>query len=260
MKVPREIDELMWEIAEVKDGALETQFTARYPGFVEELQKRKAMVADLKGSKPTREHEIFVPSKEVRYMGPNKIAVVLASSLMLASVVFATYATMRYFGSRRIDEPIIPPTMPPVEEALIQKQPAPEPVFEEGIPESGSLGAQDGQPEIIQRPTPFMTLVSVSSENTSLSDVINNIASQAGITLTIAPGFEDKTIFILYENQPAIGILNDLGRRYGFTAFTQGKSEVLVIPARGSGSLNETAASGVANEVKNEAPPKEQGE
>ena len=246
MNVPREIDELMWEIAERKDEAIEAQFVARYPSFSSELVKRKKMVADLKGSRPLKEPALFVPSQDVRNFGPSRPAVVAASLVLLASFAFATYATMNFFNSRRIDQPVVPPTRIAYESPGPVQEPTPEPPIEQA-PTPGAFQSKPQEPLQVE---PYLASITVSSERTALSAVIDDIATQAGLAVTIAPGFEDHTIFILYENQPAIGVLNDLGRRYGFTVFTQGKDELLIIPARGSGSINETGASGVATEVR----------
>ncbi len=250
MNVPREIDQLMWEIADAKDATIESQFIARYPIYAGELDKRKKMVGDLKGSRPSMEPALFVPSREVRNFGPSKLAVVAASATVIASLAFATYATSRFLESRRVDDPIVSPTKIAQDLPKQFQQPEVEDPAQTSRSISDATGSLPADPVVPQQTSAYLAKISVRSEKASLIDVINEIASQSGISLTIAPGFEDRMIFILYQDQPAIGVLNDLGRRYGFTAFQQGKSEVLIIPARGSGSINETGADGVANEIK----------
>lgn len=250
MNVPKEIDELMWEIAETKDDALQTQFVLRYPGFAQELEKRKIMVSDLKGSRPNKEPALFVPSQEVRNFGPSRASVVAASVVFIASATFAAYATVKYLNKRQINQHVAPIAQVPIESIAIKKQPLEEIPFNE-LPQSNAIGSLQPETQETQRIDPYLTKITVQSEKTTLTDVINEIANQAGLTITMAPGYEEKTIFILYENQPAIGVLNDLGLKYGFTVFPQGKGEVLIVPARGSGSINAVSADGVANELSN---------
>lgn len=252
MNVPREIDELMWEIAESHDETIEKQFVARYPMYVAELDMRRKLIGDLKGSRPTREPAIFVPSAEVRNFGASRLTVAFMAAILVASFGFASYATVRFLTSRNPEAPIVPPTKtyeaPPAQ--FSQTPIEAEPQF---LPKSNSEEVVGGEPLSAQQTDPYLRKVTLRSEKTTLVDVINEIGAQAGLTITVAPGFVDRTIFIIYEDQPAIGVLNDLGRKYGFTPFEQGNQEILVIPARGSGSIKETGAAGVANEIKEES-------
>ena len=70
MKLPREIDELMWDVAERDDNETLDQFVERYPEFRSELAKRLQMVRGLRGSRPTRPMPAFVPKQTVRNRAP----------------------------------------------------------------------------------------------------------------------------------------------------------------------------------------------
>ncbi|HXH61619.1 MAG TPA: hypothetical protein VNI20_09705, partial [Fimbriimonadaceae bacterium] len=112
MKVPREIDELMWEVADDNGNeVLLEQFRSRYPEFECELDKRIQMVVDLKGSRPSKMPEQFRPSNEVRNFGPSRLAVVGVTTLVLCSLTFAAYALVQYQNARHIEEPLIPPSV-----------------------------------------------------------------------------------------------------------------------------------------------------
>ncbi|MCH8979010.1 MAG: hypothetical protein IH945_07175, partial [Armatimonadetes bacterium] len=92
MKLPREIDELMWDVAERDDNDTLDQFVERYPEFRSELAKRLQMVRGLRSSRPTRPMPKFVPNQTVRNLGPSRLVVTGVAGLVIVSVVFATYA------------------------------------------------------------------------------------------------------------------------------------------------------------------------
>ena len=229
MKAPREIEELMWEVAEGGDQRTIDQFYSRYPEFADELEKRMQMVKNLRGSRPHKDVPSFVPRQSVRTLGPSRLAVAGVSVLVLASVTFATYAAMKFVNSQkavRVEQPTEIVFNPPkfVPQGARDEGSS---VVEEYSAFQGP--AYDERPEV---PDIFMGKVTLKAEDISLSEAIISIATQAGIEASIAPGFQDKRIRISCVEQPALTILHELGLRFGFTAFKQGTIELLIVPAR----------------------------
>ena len=75
MRIPREIDELMWEVAEHNDQKMIDDFGSPYPDYRVELSKRIKIVTDLKGSRPSGAPKQFTPVSTVRQLGPSRLAV-----------------------------------------------------------------------------------------------------------------------------------------------------------------------------------------
>ena len=244
MRLPREIDELMWAVAE--DGRESTfdQFHSRYPEYSAELEKRRQMVGNLKGSRPHAEEARFVPRQQVRSFGPSRLAVAGIAVLVLASVTLATYATMQIVnGKREAPAPVDSADIifnPPDfgnEPMPIQPDQAEKPLLE-----------SDVQPlrETPEMEDVFMGLVTVESADTSLEQAIRDMATQAGLDVTIAPGFPEKRIRISYIKKPFFTALQELGGHFGFTAFKQGSTQLLIVPAVDGRLPN---ASGVPGEL-----------
>jgi hypothetical protein len=50
--ISREIDELMWQVAESGDGQMEADFLKRYPQHATTLTARKQLVLNMRSAKP----------------------------------------------------------------------------------------------------------------------------------------------------------------------------------------------------------------
>jgi len=239
MRAPREIEELMWEVAEGGDQRTIDQFYSRYPEFADELEKRMQMVKTLRGSRPRKDVPSFVPRQSVRTLGPSRLAVAAVSLLVLASVTYATFAAMQFVNSQKTVRVEQPPEIVFNPPKFVQEDPRVDTssVVEEYSAFQGP--AVDERPEV---PDIFMGKVTLQAEDISLSEAIVSIATQAGIEASIAPGFVDKRIRISCVEQPALSVLQELGQRFGFTAFKQGTIQLLIVPAR---SGDEVDAAGV---------------
>jgi len=231
MKLPREIDELMWDVAERDDSDTLDQFVERYPEFRSELAKRLQMVRGLRGSRPVKSMPAFEPKQTVRNFGPSRLTVTAVVGFVMVSVVFATFATMQY-----LDTKSPPPVIEPTPEAPIVTNP-PVTASDGGGLEARPFPKFDTSQEFATQyisagGTVYDSLVTIESEDIGLEAAIREIVEKAGLDVTIGPGLAEKRIRLKYVEQPAISILHDLGRAFGFTPFRQGDAEVLVVPAR----------------------------
>lgn len=244
MKIPREIDELMWEVSELDDLETIDQFGARYPEFRNELVKRIQMVRSLRGSRPKSATPQFVERQNVRNLGPSRLAIAMVSVIVIASMTFATYATVQYV--RSTEEPTTASTGT---EYVLNA-----PTFTDGedrdlTPDQIEQNLSNLPPDSVlplQEFDAFQFAVTVESVNTTLVEVINEIARVTGTEIVFAPGFEDAPIRLTYVEQPAMGVLHDLGRRFGFTPSRQGATTMLIFPAPDTSGQQTTTAYGAA--------------
>jgi hypothetical protein len=233
MRVPREIDELMWAVAEQRNAETNEQFLERYPEFSAELDRRVQMVSTLRGSRPRREVERFVPSSSVRSFGPSRLAVAGVALLVLASVTFATYATMQFVNAKR-PRPVLTPEPQPEIVFNAPDFPVPSSTGGSGLEDPVFLPNQTDVPPVLEDDfDAFMGLVTIDHEEVPLSDAIEEIANKAGLRVQMAPGFVEKRISIRFVQQPAIEIIERMGATFGFSVFKQGKVELLIIPVAG---------------------------
>lgn len=234
MRVPPELDDMMWRLAESSDEKGHAEFLIRYPDYKSEFEKRIAMVNGLKGSRPkaSRARPDFMPSARslASASGPPRLALVGAAALVLAGTVFATLGTVRYLDSRR---PVATTATAPDNH---QQQPI---TTGGGQPEGGQLPVANNHdpkrdlPEIVAPVSPFDSLVTVVATKLRLSNCLDDVARQAGIRLESAPGMEalDMDIEVDYRGVPAAAVLEDLARNFKFTILRQSADTALLVPA-----------------------------
>lgn len=235
MKVPVDIDELMWQIAESGDSEAVSEFHSKFPDFSPEMTKRIAMVSSLKGSRPkavTRKRERFMPSRQVSNPAPTFPAwsFVLMALLLAFSVSFATYGITKYLDQKNRPIATITPQNPTPQTttsgSVSGTNTAPlNPTNNQPLPDNP---ATTTPPQTIQ---PFDRPITIVSGRMNLVTAINDIAAQAGIRIDLAPGFEDMEIMIDYRAVPAMEAIQDMGKNFGFTAFQQTNNSALLVPA-----------------------------
>ncbi|MEZ5162584.1 MAG: hypothetical protein R2688_02320 [Fimbriimonadaceae bacterium] len=199
MKIPPEIDSLMWQLAESEDVAALDQFGQKYPDYKVEMTRRLKMVRGLKGAKPekaAKTRDKFMPSPRVRAYGSPRWVMPVVAIGLLASVVFATVGTMRFMDSvnkKQVAETNEPVQMPG--DQLGQADPNLGPGNSTpSNPENNSV--EPPEPQV--PPTPFDTHVTVVASRIRLADALQDIAAQAGVSLEWAPGMPDIEIAVDY--------------------------------------------------------------
>lgn len=222
----------MWMLAEQRDMQAVEEFEGRFPELRLELAKRVAMVNGLRGAK-----ENSPPIPRFRAPSPQRLVwqrplVVALSGAVLLALAFGAYlGTGSWLTARATPElqqgleaatgpgtttepqPFAAPSepigvVPPVLE--------PDPVAAEAL-------------RTHQRPH------AVRIEGASLMTVLEAIGMQTGLALEIAPGMPDFNVSIAYEGMTGIQMLQDLGKRYQFTALDQGGNKVLIVPVVATG-------------------------
>jgi hypothetical protein len=255
VKLPYEIDALMWDVAEADTPELMEDFIGRYPQYKDELTQRVKMVRQLKGARPkTAVQHDFVPSTGPIHQAPSRFWMATTVTMLMAAVVFATYGAINYFDPR-----LNPDDTPTVTDNSGQTQEVANPKGPEFVENTYinpvSIDPNVGQPDPIK---PFEQLITIQTARMSLMAVLQSIAQQAGVRLQAAPGIDDIEITASYANQPAWAVLNDLGRNFGFTPLEQTEREALLIPATDPISPPEAAGGeSFAHEIDQDADPED---
>ena len=230
MKLPPELDELMWQIAEQGDAKAFDEFQDRYPEYMPEMLKRSSMVRGLKGSRPAhalRKRDRFMPSRQVKQNPVPNWALALVAAGLIAGGSFATYGIIRFNDSQKAVNQPVAQTNQDTQQPLTNFQQNPPPVKNQNP--TPPVNEQNAPPEIV---LPFDTLVTVINSRITLEEALFSIASQAGVKLEVAPGFPELDISIDYREAPAMEVLRDMGRNFGFSVFKQTETVALLVPAR----------------------------
>lgn len=228
-KVPPLVEDLIWQIAEDGDPQAVLEFERRYPEFVPELEKRMAMVRQIRLARPSSPDLRFAP-RPAPVRGPWPRTAWAAVGLLGASLAFATFMAVRPKPA-----PVKPGPAGITANSGSSQEPTgtvwgPRDVPIE--PGAGSGGQQAQQPPPTQAPaSPFDRPVTLDSSSIMLSQAIVSIATQARLRLDIAPLFEDRAIEAHYTGLTARQVLEDLGQNFGFSLVVQQGNEALIIPA-----------------------------
>jgi len=227
VKIPKDVDDLMWEISECNDARAKEDFVQRYPQYRAELLKRASMVSGLKGAKSKPADTPSIPRFTPRRSAPQPIAmrwVPALACLLLAIVAYASYLlTSGYVAKVTKPKYVAIPNntgLPDRNERITQK--LPEPANKEGAAkpdDATALGSSSEKP------------ITIKIDRAPLITVLDAIAAESGLILEIGPHMPNPEIRMEYVQVPGSQILGDLGRTFNFTALKQGDKKFLIVPA-----------------------------
>lgn len=241
-RLPPEVDQLLWTLAETGSAQAVEEFEARYPQYRYELGRRMTMVRGLKGEKVRAEKAQAIPTFRPRPLPSraNPRALAWTGALVLAALAAASYTLTTTLSAP--PEPRPDPRPAPVAQTEVKPAPAPP----EPAPHRSSVveNAPKPPPETDETPddvkpdaTPaYLRPQTVKMKRAPLVDALKVIAMQGGLKIVMGPGMPNPDIAVDYEGKNTIEILQDLGRQYAFTPFDQGDGSVLIIPARDDGA------------------------
>lgn len=240
MKIPATIDSAMWEVVESGNQALMDEFADRYPEYKSELAKRVTMMRELRSSKPAPASKpAFRPRANVQEFEPARRWSTPTLIVTIAATAAASLAIYRLIETRPQSTAVIVPPVntnpqPSTDMRLYQPDPKPQ---QAPVQPDANTGDQDTTPpKDPSRNDFFQKPVNLSAENVPLSSVLQDLATQANLVLEAAPKMPNPMIRATYVNTPAINVLEDLGRNFGFTPFRQGPRSALLVPARDAGT------------------------
>lgn len=224
-RIAPDIDQLMWTLAEARDMDAVAEFEKRFPELRLELAKRVALVGGLRGARfeEGRPAPRFQPSSPPASIWgkPLVLAGAFAGLLVLA---WGGYAGTRALLASRASAP--PPVEAPTDtfEPSVEKRQDPAPV---AVAPPQAPATAVPPPQSVPA---YLQPLSIRIEDAPLHTVLSAIASQSGLSLEIAPGMPNFTVSVAYDHEPGVRMLQDLGRRYGFSVLGQGGSRVLLVP------------------------------
>ncbi len=231
-RIAPDVDRLMWLVAERSESAAVDDFEARFPELKYELAKRIAMLRGLRGARgthPAGPAPAFRSPALAR--GPTFrfgwTTVALATgALAVASIAFLPrIPDANERGEARRD----PAGATAQGQAIERFQESPQ------IRNPREAGEPAVPPESVE-PTPDYALQrDLSIQGQSLVATIESLALRTGLTVEIAPGMPNFKVRIRYAGMTGLQMLQEMGPRFGFTAFDQGEGRVLIIPALDGG-------------------------
>lgn len=234
----------MWLIADEGDPQAATAFVKRHPEHERELMRRIQMVRAIKGTRPEQaspKQARFAPSMEIpEYREPTRRWPMIALGFGLATVAFGSYFVTQQAFSRDTD-----PTVSAA--APIPVDPAPTPTVTEPFTQPAPAPAPQPSPAPIVSNNRYDKLVDLSSQETTLFAVLNDIQAQTGLEITVLPGLQNVPLALNYVQTPALRVIQDLGIKFQFSVFEQGPNEVLLVPATDPSKQENDGATDIPN-------------
>ena len=236
--IPRDIDEIMWALAESPTSPALDDFEMRFPQYLGEMGRRLQMVRELKAAgQATRPMEIPHFNAPAPLTRTQRFWPVAAASLGIAALGFASFQVASSWRNQ------------PSEAQQIKIQPAQTKV--------GPWGTSDGiSPKTVPDLPPRQAQPGTGNELTvepgritlrllqvPLATALSILGSESGLKIEIAPGLPNIMVSVDAVDQLPMDVLEELGRTYGFTGFSQEKGHVLIIPARTEGISDDSGES-----------------
>jgi hypothetical protein len=248
----------MWNIADSGEIAAAESFQKRFPELKHELAKRMNLVADIKKAKalhmavPVRPEFRLKQRAQSNGFKPSGRLVASTAFVLGAALVFAvSYTIMKVRNA-----PAPQQTSPGLPSCLTPKAPAHPPTYNSQInskerlvpystdtqmtkplPPSIKDHASEQLDENGNGPVPVESTPEeigpkpqrMIMKQVHLSDALHAISSQYGLKIQTAPGFPDPTIDLDTQEKDALGILRDIGTKYGFGVVEEGDKSVLLV-------------------------------
>lgn len=229
--IPKEIDELMWTIAEAGDPHAISEFGERYPNMREELLKRMKTVQALKAGSRTIKAKAVPTFRNTRVRPTNW------------RLIFATFAAtvlvVSSFGVWRLTHSSKPAVQVPAVNVEPVKMPD---VNMEVNPPRGNPLPQTGprteeplaNPPVVTNPGSLIEpgRTSLKLESASLHAAITMIADAAHWRVTIGSGTPDPTVRIDFQDMTPMEMLKELGKEYAFDTLMDGDHAILILPKK----------------------------
>lgn len=232
-RIPADIDQLMWTIAEGGDLTAADDFEKRFPEFRGELASRLVMVRGLRQSKPAETVERTIPRfvpRSPEVTAPRRPVWTVALLGGLATVAFASYLVVI-----NLPKPSAKPNPTPPGQS---RDPVVVPIDDRqrtgGEPGEMAPVENGGKSDTPAKPTlemPWDKPQSLAIEGAPLQDVLKLIATTCHLQIELAPGMPNPNVDVAYQGRTGMEMLKDLGRQYKFTPLYQGNGQVLIVPA-----------------------------
>ncbi len=233
-RVPADIDQLMWTIAESADVAAADDFERRFPEWKSELESRMAMVRGLRHARPPVVAPTPVIPKFVPRANPAPAPRRLGWVAALSATAVIAFGSFLWVALNPPPPPTVPtpqggqlsPSGPPASEGSDQVLPD-DPTAAQSTPPGGQQTVPPPTERVVM---PWEHRHDLSVADASLIDVLNLISDTTKLKIEIAPGMPNPMINVSYTQRTGMEMLVDLGREYGFTPLEQARGSVLIVP------------------------------
>lgn len=252
-RIPADVEQLMWLIAESGDSNAAQEFERRFPDYRFELMRRMSTVKSLRESKP--HSPINVPAfhqvRPVRSTTP-RWTLAVAFSLGLGVFAFGSYAITQKLTSKPV-----PPVTQPVQTNPnpVVNQPQVQPNYGQFRPESvdragatqptrdagrNSVIPGGGVPPLNEQDRKALAQYEkpqdLSIENAELETVFQLIASTTGLQVEFLPNAKNtafdlkKIVSIDYHQMSGVEMLRKLAGENGATAIYKEGNTFQIVP------------------------------
>ena len=226
-KIPTNIDELLWRVAEARDADLTADFLRRYPTMRPHLSTREAMVDSLRSARP-------VPPIPTRFV-PASAPVLRRSRFWLAPVAVGLLVGIA-IASYQIAKFSQAPTQPEKKVVVVPQSPVPTPSEGRVIAPPPKTNYDPGTQPRPEEPMNDGGLVVLSVNGTTLFGALGAIREK-GVQLEIMPGVEDMPITLSANRDDGtialepLQMLQAVKNAAGFQLLDNGPEGLIILPA-----------------------------
>lgn len=253
MKIPPDVDELMWAIAEQDDPNAVYQFEMRYPKYAEEMLRRLKAIDALKISGKVVDRTSVTPQvpafRNIEVAKPSYVVPAVVAGL--TTVAIAAVIVVSNSRVNRLESPVAvnlnPATVnrnvdrnqssqnlnPTVSTQQIPNynlsqnnyvvppmNPTPSPSYSPpNYADSNSLGMSEPKKSLILEAAPLHAAIML-------------VAEAGKLQVTLAPGLPNPEVKLNFENMTAKEMLDELGATYAFTVLPDGERRYLILPIK----------------------------
>jgi hypothetical protein len=250
------MDRLMWTIAESGDPKAAAEFEQRFPSLRIELLQRISMLSGLKGARAVHVPEMLRPAfrpASKRFSSNRRRGIAVAALAGFAALAAASYvyvikrqtvpqepapihvyspfadidhaneAGSHYRRLPQSNKEVIKPdgspiaTKPPITRSKSE--------IDNHFPLYGTEPPIGASKDAAGTP-----IKKVMMSRVGLTDALKAIGVQCQLEVQFAPQMPNPTVDVDYADTTGIEILQDLGKKYGFSVVSEGKSKVLLLP------------------------------
>jgi hypothetical protein len=231
-KIPSDINDLMWKIAEKRDAIAAKEFSEKYPALAKDMQERIRMVSGMKEMRTTIA-PAFVPAFKPKYMPPRSLRWKRYAPLALG---LCTFAAASYYVTQNLVTPLPDLSSHFPTQATTTAKPSSAPTIElpsqvtkdnsdSNTPRPFTHGDSSTDAGVANQKPP----VELEMSNVPLQSAMRAVARSWSLTLEIPPKTPNPTLpHVDMFGRSGMDFLNQLATENGLTITDEGNGHILV--------------------------------